>query len=86
MRDVDIEALLLLDGLDGVDGRAGTFYEQLVVASLVNGVIAFLTLIPLHTETPHKFVTERAEGWLTEKLGDEFVTLVRVNLKRGRKR
>ena len=86
VRDVDIEAFLLLDGLDGIDGGAGTFDQQLVVTLLVNGVIAFLALIPLHTETPEKFVTKRAEGRLLEKLGDEFVALERMDLRGGGKK
>ena len=81
MGNVDVEPLLLFYRLDGVDGRAGAFDEQLVVAFLVNGVVAFLALIALHAKTPQKFVAEGTEGGLSEKFGDKLVALKRVDLR-----
>ena len=80
MGNVDVEPLLLLLRLRGVDGGAGAFDQELIVALLVHGVVAFLALIPLLPKAPQKLLAERAKGGLTEEFGDELVTLERMDL------
>ena len=84
VRYVDVKSLLLFDGIGRVDSRPGAFHQQLVVTFFMNGVVALLALVSLHSKTPQKLVAEGAKGRLAEKFGDELVALERVDLD-GRK-
>ena len=84
VRYVDVKSLLLFDSIGRVDSRPGAFHQQLVVTFFMNGVVALLALVSLHSETPQKLVAEGAKGRLAEKFGDELVALERVDLD-GRK-
>ena len=84
MGNVDVESLLLPLRFRRVDGGAGAFDEQLIVAFLMHGVVAFFALIALHAQTPKELVAEGAKGGLTEKLGDELVALEGMDLREER--
>lgn len=80
MRNVDLEPFSQVYRLLRFLARTWTFPQDFVMALLVDGALAHLTLVPLFSKAPEEVPAEGAEGRLPEELGHELVSLDAVDL------